>query len=266
MRYRATVAYDGTAYHGFQRQQNTPLTIQGVLEAALARLSGGVSPAVIGAGRTDRGVHASGQVIAFDLNWRHSPEALRSALNANLPPDIAVMTMEPAAPGFHPRFDAISRTYRYRLYVASVRDPLRRLTAWQVDRKLNLDRMASASESLLGAHDFTAFGTPPAGESPFRVVSVAEWQADQDEYWFTITANAFLQRMVRRIVATLVQVGREVVTVEHFRGILAARARSLAAPPAPACGLTLVAVTYPEDGELRTERPGPGGHRGLYEE
>lgn len=245
MRFAATVAYDGTAYHGFQRQKNAP-TIQLKLEDALAGMTGG-PVGVIGAGRTDAGVHATGQVVAFDLDWSHGPASLRSALNANLPQDIAVREVWQARSDFHPRFDAMSRSYEYRLYVADVRDPFLDRLAWRMGKVLNLQAVVKAAEELIGQHDFIAFGTPPRGENSVRTVSEAEWQVqDSGRYRFFMTADAFLYRMVRTITATLVRVGLGQMTVEEFRGILAARRRGLAAPPAPACGLTLVAVTYPE--------------------
>jgi len=245
MRFAAKVAYDGTAYHGFQRQRSAP-TIQLRLEEALAALSGR-PVSVIGAGRTDAGVHATGQVISFDLDWTHGPDRLRSALNANLPQDIAVRDVWQARDDFHPRFDAVSRSYEYRLYVAEVRDPLLDRTAWRLGRALDLGAVAKAAGGLIGTHDFIAFGTPPRGENSVRTVVEAEWTAQDDgRQRFYITADAFLYKMVRTITATLAQVGLGQMTAEDFRGILAARQRGLAAPPAPACGLTLVAVTYSE--------------------
>lgn len=242
MRYRAKVAYDGTAYHGFQRQVNAP-SVQGELEAALARISG-AECSVIGSGRTDAGVHASGQVIAFDLDWRHSPENLQSALNVNLRNDIAVVEVTESAANFHPRYDAISRTYQYRLYVTKVADPLRRLYTWQMPYPLEVAAMREAAICLLGTHDFSSFGSPPQGDNSVRTVFRADWQTAANEYYLTVTANAFLFRMVRRIVGTLVMVGQGRMTPAEFRDILAARDRRLASPPAPPQGLTLTAVDY----------------------
>jgi tRNA pseudouridine38-40 synthase len=245
MRFAATIAYDGTAYHGFQRQKNAP-TIQLRLEEALSVLTGG-PVSVMGAGRTDTGVHATGQVVAFDLDWKHGPSGLRSALNANLPPDIAVREVWVTSDKFHPRFDARSRSYEYRLYVADVRDPFLDRRAWRLASDIDAAAIVEAAGHLLGKQDFIAFGTPPRGENAVRTVSEAVWRDSGDgEYRFYITADAFLYRMVRTITATLVRVGRRQMTADDFRGILAARQRGLAAPPAPACGLTLVAVTYSE--------------------
>lgn len=246
MRYRAVVAYDGTAYCGFQLQAGATPTIQGKLEAAVARISRH-RVRVTGAGRTDTGVHATGQVVAFDLEWRHTPDDLCSALNANLPGDIAVEDVQEAAPGFHPRFDALRRSYVYRLYIAPVRDPLRRFRACHLESGLDVTAIQGAALSLMGTHDFSAFGTPPMGDNAVRTVYEARWEeGPSDEHAFTITANAFLYRMVRSIVGTLVAVGQGRMTASSFGDVLATRDRRLAAAPAPPHGLTLVAVCYEE--------------------
>ncbi len=246
MRHRAILAYDGTAYHGFQRQANAAPTIQGVVEEALAVISG-QRISIVAAGRTDAGVHATGQVIAFNLGWRHGPDDLRAALNANLPQDVAALSVEQARADFHPRFDALSRSYVYRLFVAPVRDPLQCLRAWHLTANLDLRAIQLAVEALLGTHDFSTFGVPPVGDNPVRTVYEARWESDPEgQHSFTITANAFLYRMVRSLVGALVEVGQRRMAVGAFRGMLAACDRSLARTLAPPQGLTLVAVHYPE--------------------
>lgn len=247
MRYKAILAYDGTAYHGFQRQANASPTVQGVLEEVLSSTSG-QQVSVLAAGRTDAGVHATGQVVAFDLDWRHLPSDLCNALNANLPSDIAVYLVEIASPGFHPRFDALSRTYVYRLYVSRVRDPFKRWLAWHLSRPLDVEAIAEAARHLLGTHDFSAFGSPPQGDNPVRTVYRAQWEAAPDggQHAFTITADAFLYRMVRRIVGALVGVGRGQVSVKQFVQAAAVGVQIQGAMAAPAHGLTLTAVQYPD--------------------
>jgi tRNA pseudouridine38-40 synthase len=243
MRYRATVAYDGTAYRGFQRQTHAP-TVQAALEQALALISR--QPVrVMGSGRTDAGVHATGQVIAFDVSWGHATSDLRNALNANLPEDIAILEVREASADFHPRYDALSRCYEYRLYVAPVRDPLLRERAWRLSKPLNIEDIHQAAVCLVGTRDFSTFGSPPHGENAVRTVHQALWRVDPgNSYTFTIIANAFLYRMVRTVTATLVMVGQGDMTVGAFQGILAARQRALAAPPAPPHGLTLTTVCF----------------------
>ncbi len=244
MRYRARLAYDGTRYYGFQRQANASPTIQAEVEEALRRISQ-QEVSVLAAGRTDAGVHATGQVVAFDLDWQHSELDLRNALNANLPEDIAALEVAATSPDFHPRYDAVSRTYVYEMYVAPVRDPLRRWRAWHLTVGLDAGAIQVAAACLLGEHDFSTFGSPPAGENPVRSVYGAHWEARQTgEHTFTITANAFLFRMVRSIVGTLVLVGQGRMTPAAFREVLAALDRRLAGAAAPAHGLTLVSVNY----------------------
>ena len=201
------------------------------------------------AGRTDAGVHASGQVIAFDVNWRHDPDALLRALNANLPTDIALQTIMVAEPGFHPRFSARSRSYQYRFYQRRVRQPLWDAGAWQIPYPLDTQAMTCAAGLLLGEHDFATFGQPPqasASASTIRVVtrSEFEWGAPGELCCYSISANAFLQRMVRSIMGTLVEVGRGAMDYRTFAAAFAAADRSQAGPSAPPHGLTLVAVEY----------------------
>lgn len=242
MRVKAIVAYDGTDYGGFQRQQNAQ-SIQAVLEAVLGRLSGQPSR-VVGSGRTDAGVHAAGQVIAFDIEWQHGLPALQRALNALLPETIAVQSVEEAAATFDPRRDARSRWYRYTLYTAPVRNPLVRRYSLHVTRPLLLEAMQTAAGTLVGVHDFSAFGSPPQGQNAVREVFRAAWQQDGPWLTFDIVANAFLFRMVRMLVGTLLRVGWGALTPEAFVSILEARERRLAGPAVPACGLTLMAVSY----------------------
>ncbi len=245
-RYRATLAYDGTAYAGFQRQAGDTPTIQGALETALNKVSG-QRVTVIGAGRTDAGVHASGQVVAFDVDWRHPPGALLQALNATLPYDIALQAIALAGENFHPRFSAHSRTYVYRLYNRRIRQPLWDRFTWRVEYRLDLGAMRQAAALLVGEHNFATFGQPPKGDNTVRVVHASTLAEDAQEAGliaYEITANAFLKRMVRSIVGTLVEVGRGAMTVEGFDAAFRAANRSLAGPSAPPMGLTLVRVDY----------------------
>lgn len=243
MRYRAWVEYDGSAYFGFQRQRDDQPTIQGELEAALTRLSG-LPIGVLGAGRTDTGVHALGQVIAFDLVWRHGEQALLRAMNANLPPDIAIQQVEVAAADFHPRYDAKRRAYEYIIFNSPIRTALHRQRVWQVRYPLQLEPMNEAAAYLVGEHDFATFGQPPVGENSVRHVYQAQWRPQGKELIFTIEANAFLYRMVRSLVGTLVEVGQGKRSVAQFQAALHAASRQLAGTTAPAHGLYLLSVTY----------------------
>lgn len=239
---RATVAYDGTDFCGFQVQA-AERTVQGELETALASITQ-QQTRVVGAGRTDSGVHALGQVVAFRTQWRHSPADLQRAWNAILPEDVAVRALEEVDPGFHPRFDAQSREYRYAVRNHAIRDPLRRRTALWYPRGLDVERMASATRLLVGEHDFATFGTPPQGTNTVRCILGAEWTCAGEMLYLEIEANAFLYRMVRSIVGTLLKVGAGELTVDDFGSRFTAAERSLAGPTAPAHGLCLMAVNY----------------------
>jgi tRNA pseudouridine38-40 synthase len=161
--FRAVIEYDGTDFHGFQVQADQR-TVQGVLEEALGQVAGQHSR-VVGAGRTDAGVHARGQVIAFCARWRHSVAELQRAMNAVLPEDVALLSLEIAAEGFHPRYAAQSRWYRYTVLNQPLRSPLSRRWVLHVPRPLELNLMNQATSGLVGEHDFGTFGQPPQGEN-----------------------------------------------------------------------------------------------------
>jgi len=243
-RYRATLAYDGTGYHGFQRQaaEHEP-TVQGEVERALTRL-GQPNITVTGSGRTDAGVHATGQVIAFNAEWRHGLDDLQRALNATLPADIAMLDLQEAAADFHPRYDAVSREYVYTIYDAPVRHPLERLYALHVAGPLDVMSMNAAAATLVGEHDFAAFGSPTTGEVTVRRMWRAQVSAVPPLIRVELEANGFLYRMVRSIVGTLLAVGRGGMTLDEFRGVLESRDRSRAEAGAPAHGLCLTHVSY----------------------
>lgn len=244
-RYQIILAYDGTQLAGSQRQ-GTTRTAQSELESALSRL-GWQGHSVLLAGRTDRGVHASGQVAAFDLEWKHPLDELVKALNSNLPPDVAVQAAAQVRDDFHPRFDATSRRYRYRIFCQPVRDPLRERYAWRLWPQLDFDALCKAAALFPGTHDFAAFGTPPRpGSSTQRIVTKSEWQQQGDELFFEVQANAFLYRMVRRMVFIQVAVGQGKIKAEDIANLLAGKQRVVPAGLAPANGLTLIEVTYPE--------------------
>ena len=239
---RAKVSYDGTDFHGFQVQVGQR-TVQGELEQALARITQ-AETRVSGAGRTDSGVHALGQVVAFCTAWHHTVGALHRGLNAVLARDVTVLSLTTAGEGFHPRFSAKSRIYRYTIWNHPIRNPLLRRTTFWVAQQLNVEAMAKATALLLGEHNFATFGQPPQGINTIRRVIRATWTGEEKILYFDIEANAFLYRMVRSIVGTLLQVGKEDLSVEAFADRLAAIDRSQAGPTAPANGLCLMSVRY----------------------
>ena len=243
-RYRATLAYDGTGYHGFQRQaaEHEP-TIQGEVERALTQM-GQPEVTVIGSGRTDAGVHATGQVIAFNAEWQHGLDDLQRALNATLPAEMAVLDLQEAAPDFHPRYDAVSREYVYTIYNAPVRHPLERMYALHIAGPLDVMSMNAAVVTLVGEHDFAAFGSPTAGQVTVRRMLRAHVSAEPPFIRVGLEANGFLYRMVRSIVGTLLAVGRGGMALDEFRAVLESRDRSRAEAVAPAHGLCLTRVSY----------------------
>ena len=214
-RLRAKVEYDGTGFYGFQFQPGRR-TVQGEVERALEQVTQ-VKTRVVGAGRTDRGVHARGQVIGFEAHWSRGLDELHRAVNAVMAADVVILEIGSAAEDFHPRFSASSRTYQYTILNRTRRSPLARYRAWHVALELDVGRMAAASRCLLGTHDMATFGSAPQGENTVRHVFRAEWQAERPWLTFVIEANAFLNRMVRRIVGGLVQVGEGRVDVEDFQ-------------------------------------------------
>jgi len=240
--FRAEIAYDGTDYHGFQFQLDER-SVQGVLEEALTRVTG-QAIRVVGAGRTDAGVHARGQVIAFHVRWHHDVAALHRAMNAVLPRDVALLSLEIAPEGFHPRFSAQSRWYRYTILNQPCRSPLSRRWALHVPKPLDVDSMDRACAGLVGERDFATFGQSPQGRNTVRQVLRAEWRREKRFLYFDVGANAFLTKMVRSLVGTLLQVGLGVSSPEEFLKRLAACDRSLAGPTAPPHGLCLMAVCY----------------------
>ncbi len=248
--YKAILAYDGNRFAGFQRQkkESGERTVQAVVEKALARL-GWQEKTILFAGRTDTGVHAIGQVISFGLDWKHSLIELKSALNTNLPDDIAVRAIEHCEDGFHPRYQALWRHYRYRIYYDEQRYPLFDRYAWRVWPIPDLDCMQKCSQLLLGEHDFGNFGKPSkfAGNTN-RTVFLANWSIwSQDSiqgFSFDIKANAFLFHMVRRLVAYLVRVGQGYITRDEFEQVLLKKKAFSSYPLAPARGLTLIEVKY----------------------
>lgn len=243
--YAALIEYDGTAYHGFQRQKADQSTIQSKLEDALYQITQ-QAIAITGAGRTDTGVHALGQVVGFTIEWRHGLEALQNAFNVNLPNDIAVLQLREVPTPFHPRFDAKRRAYQYVILNTPARRPLARLYSWQVTRPLHLERMNLAASALHGEHNFATFGRPPKGENCVRKVFAAHWRQRGEYLLFFIEANAFLQRMVRSIVGSLKLVGDGSWTADDFLAVLQSQDRAMAGPTAPAQGLFLASVTYDE--------------------
>ncbi len=243
MRFKLTVEYDGTDYLGWQLQPQGP-TVQAALEAAVARLAGG-PVRVTAAGRTDAGVHASGQVVAVTLRRDWPLDTLQRALNALTPRDVSITAVETVSDDFDPRRAARSRVYEYRIWNGRWPSPFWRRYAWHVARALDLDAMRAGAQCLVGEHDFSAFRAAGCdAEHPVRRVLRSDWRRDGGLLVYTIEATAFLRHMVRNIVGTLVEVGTSARDAAGCVELLAARDRTQAGPTAPACGLCLTQVTY----------------------
>lgn len=240
---KLTVEYDGTAFSGWQRQPNAP-SVQETLERALATVLR-ESVCVTAAGRTDAGVHARGQVAAFTTNADVDLSVLRRSLNALAGPDIAIVTAEPAPPGFDPRRDARSRRYAYYVLNRAAPSPFWRERAWHVAHPLSVETMAAAAATLAGEHDFTSFRGPDC-DAPHSVRHVFEsrLERDGDLLVYEVEASGFLRHMVRNIAGTLVDVGRGALSVDGFREVLAVRDRTQAGRTAPARGLYFLAARY----------------------
>jgi tRNA pseudouridine38-40 synthase len=250
---RLVVRYEGTAFAGYQEQPGQR-TVQGVLQEAAERIAGRAVK-VRGASRTDAGVHAEGQVVAFDSARLLEPERWALALNRYLPDDVAVRSVEPCAVGYAPRFDAVHKTYRYLLHVGPFRDPLTRTHAWHLGRQtrglrgpLKLDAMRQAAAQLVGTHDFKAFrAADDEREMTVRTLHALEvdeaYQGNPELIALVVNGSAFMKNMVRILTGTLLEVGLGRMTPGAVSALLAPEAqRSAAGPTAPAHGLTLVSM------------------------
>ena len=260
---KLTLAYDGTAYVGWQRQAEG-VSIQGLLEEAFARLDG--APVTVhGAGRTDAGVHALGQVASVRAATAHDPVVIRRALNAMLPGDVRVLAVEEAPDGFHARYGAAGKCYEYRIWQGQVQPPFVRAWSWHVAQRLDVEAMDRAVRALEGTHDFSAFQSSGSGvASAVRTVTrarvarrdaggdltgggAAPGARDGDGHLVVVQleADGFLRHMVRAVVGTLVEVGEGRRPVASLPALVASRDRGAAGPTAPAHGLVLVRVAYP---------------------
>jgi tRNA pseudouridine38-40 synthase len=254
VRYRARVEYDGTDFAGFQVQPGRR-TVQGVLETALSRLGNGAAGRVDGAGRTDAGVHAAGQVIAFSYDGRLSATELGKALDALLPEDVGVREVRTAPSGFNPRYAARYREYRYTVWNGP-RSPLRERTAFGVRVPLDTAAMARAGSVFIGRHDFRSFGA--TDRSPVRTVMAVRVRREGRTVTIDVRADAFLRGMVRRMVACLLEVGLGKMDEEAVRSALAGPGPALGGASVPSKGLCLRRVAM--------RRPGNGEPNGEHEE
>ncbi len=241
--YKMTLAYDGTRFFGWERQPGRE-TIQGKLESVLSKLA--EKPVeVIGAGRTDAGVHARAMVANFLLDTALPPEEIRDYLNRYLPDAIAVQEVKEASERFHARYKAVGKTYRYTCFDGPVKPVFDRRYVTMLDFHPDVEKMREAAAFLVGEHDFASFcGNPRMKKSTVRLVDSLEITRRKDYLLFTFHGTGFLQNMVRILVGTLLEVGRGRLTPEEVQNILEARDRRLAGPTAPPEGLCLMKVDY----------------------
>jgi tRNA pseudouridine38-40 synthase len=240
------IEYDGTAYNGWQRQR-TGDGVQERVETALSSVADEPID-VVCAGRTDTGVHATGQVVHFDTNSERTSRGWLLGANTNLPDDIAVTWAQPVADEFHARFSALTRSYRFIILNSLVRSALNRHRAWWVYQPLDAERMHTAAQAILGRHDFSAFRAAGCQAStPTREILSISIARDGDKIFLDVTANAFLQHMVRNITGTLVAIGIGDESIASMSDILQSRDRKRGGIAAPPHGLTLVNVRYPDD-------------------
>ena len=242
--YKLTVQYDGTRYRGWQVQGNTDQTIQGKLEAVISRLTG--EPVEIhGSGRTDAGVHALGQVANVKLSRPAEPDQLLRQINRYLPEDIAVVELSPAPPRFHARLNAVSKSYRYRIWNSAIPNVLERHYLTPFPEPLDVDAIRQAASYLVGTHDFRSFcGLKRFKKSTVRTIFSIEVTQSGPELTLQFCGNGFLMRMVRILTGTLLEVGTGQRTPEQIPAILAAQDRTAAGPAMPPQGLTLLEVSY----------------------
>ncbi len=246
---KLTIAYDGTDFNGWQSQPQGR-TVQQEFEVALSRVTG-EAIRVVGSGRTDAGVHALGQVVSFETASLHDNNTFKRALNAELPDDIVVLSVEDAPPGFHAIRAATHKRYRYAIHFGRTRDVFQLRYAWQVPYQLDIERMSRAGGLLLGKHDFSSFeGSKSVTLSSVRTIyAIDTTRPSLDrpcDIHIEVEADGFLYNMVRAIVGTLVAVGRGKQNEAWVRHVLEARDRSAAGITAPAAGLYLLWVKYDE--------------------
>lgn len=249
-RIKLIMEYDGSNYHGYQRQPNAN-TIQAELEQVIFNISR-ETVTVTAAGRTDAGVHALGQVAAFNTEADIPAGKWEAALNSLLPKDIRVLSSEAVSPDFHPQFGAVQKTYRYLIYRGKERLAFYRKYALLNDQRLDVKAMQGACSLIVGQHDFRCFCASGSGARTWeRTVRVCSLEDSGDWLKLTITADGFLYNMVRIIVGTLLEIGRGKFTADQMAVIIASRDRSLAGPTAPPQGLYLCTVEYRDADRLQ---------------
>ncbi len=249
--FKLLIEYDGGGYHGWQRQADQP-TIQEEIEKALFKITG-ERIVLIGSGRTDAGVHAMGQVANFRLKTRHNQMVFQKALNSLLLDDIVITDCREVPETFHARFDAIAKTYHYHILNRDIPSAINRRFSWFIRKPLDIKAMKTSLSHIIGLHDFKSFegAGSPRVHTNREIFHAALEKKEDGRLTFKIEANGFLRFMVRNIVGTLVEVGAGKITPDDFKLILESKDRAKAGPTAPAHGLFLVRVEYPEQNRIQ---------------
>ncbi len=239
--YKLTIEYDGTNFVGWQRQPNGR-TVQAEIERALQTITR-EETGIVGAGRTDSGVHARGQVASFTTNSLMTPNEMKRALNGNIPDDIVIREAEFAADDFSARYSAVSREYRY--FINTVPTAVARNFSWYCAYQMDIEKMNRIASSIIGIHDFQSFCKSDSDVEHYRCeIFESDWIKDGNQLIYHVRANRFLQGMVRALVGTMVNIGRGYTSETEFSAIVEARNRTKAGQAAPAKGLFLERVTY----------------------
>lgn len=242
--YKIVIQYDGTRYKGWQGQNSTDATIQGKIEAVLSAMTG-ETVEITGSGRTDAGVHALGQVANFHLHGTWECAQIRDYLNHYLPEDIAVTSVEMVDERFHSRYNAVSKTYRYRIHTGKIPDVFARKYVYDYQEPLDTERMKAAAALLIGTHDFKSFcGNKKMKKSTVRTIYEIRIEKTEQEIQIFYTGDGFLQNMVRILTGTLIEIGDGRRNPEEMTEILQNKNREAAGYTAPACGLALLEVNY----------------------
>jgi len=251
---RLTIEYDGTAYSGWQRQPNG-LAVQQVIEEALCRVLGHM-PDLRSSGRTDAGVHASGMAAVFKTPTNLPLKAFIEGTNRFLPPDIAILNAIEVPTGFKPIGDALAKHYCYTILASAIRSPMRRFHVWHIREKLDVEAMQKGAALFIGQHNFAAFrASNCAAKTTVRRIDSVKVTLEDDTITIDVVGGGFLKNMVRVMTGTLVEIGRGRFEPDHILRLLQSGDRKQAGVTAPACGLCLMKVYYPQTGETLTSPP-----------
>lgn len=242
--YKIIISYDGTRYNGWEKHQKNDLTIQGKLESVLTQMQG-ETVEIIGAGRTDAGVHAKGMVANFTLSEYKNPKEIRDYCNKHLPDDICITEIHEVSERFHSRYNAVGKTYCYTCHTGPLKPVFDKKYVYCINGNPDIQLMKQAAKQLMGTHDFAAFcSNKKMKKSTIRTVDRIDIERRGDYITFTYHGNGFLQHMIRILTGTLLEAGYGKISPDNISSILESKHRPNAGPTAPSCGLCLIEVDY----------------------